>query len=168
VGLLTGCAEDLGKLGCDGVDCEPIAQTQDKLCPFDTHICQPRVGGGWDNVVRWKGDKNSAPDVCPKLASNISFWGNEVLPPEMPRDRLPAFVLGCGFEEPGECEEDPETGADFLCAPNVPNWPACVVANSERACPPAYTAQTLVGSDAPDDTQWTVCCDATRVGPAPK
>lgn len=160
-GLTTSCEVEADSADdCEDGACEPTAVTQAKLCPMDTHVCVPRVGGGWDFAVRWKGDKASAPDTCPAAAANISFWGNEVLPAGMPPGALPAFVVGCGFKDDASCEDEQDDGSDFVCAPNVRDWPACVVANSARSCPPTYQAQTIVGSDLPEDVQWTVCCPA--------
>jgi hypothetical protein len=176
LGLTAGCDDDV--LGCD--DCSPVEQVQEKICDLKTHVCVPRVGGGWDGVILWEGDEDNAPDKCPEVTTNISFWGEEVLPPNMPPNTPAQTLVGCGFIEDGICEAHPDfdddahpefdeeedlDGIHYICAPRVEGWNACIVANSPRGCPPAYTAQTIVGSDSAGDLEWTVCCVGDAEGP---
>jgi hypothetical protein len=159
----TGCEHSAGDW-CGHVPgaCAPAAQAQEPLCPLDTHVCVPYVGGGWDNVLRWEGDKTEAPDRCPQGASHVSFWGQAMATPKPGSVALSLYVVGCGFTEPGTCEGVSDHGANEVCAPAVADWPACIVANSPRECPSPYSAQTVVGSDAPGDEPWTVCCKSPR------
>jgi hypothetical protein len=170
LGLITGCENTFdGCYGCS--QDEAVEQVQVKVCDLETHVCVPRVGGGWDGVILWEGDEDNAPDKCPEVTTNISFWGEEVLPPNMPPNTPAQTLVGCGFIEDGVCESDPDYLGDpwdethFICAPNVEGWDACIVANSTRVCPPSYTAQTIVGSDIAGDVEWTVCCRGGEDGP---
>jgi hypothetical protein len=163
LGLTAGCS-NYGDICPDCSPDEPVEQVQEKVCDLETHVCVPRVGGGWDGVLQWKGHKKQAPEQCPEAATNISFWGEEVLPPNMPPGIPAQTVVGCGFIEDGICESEPDLlggtwdETHFICAPHLEDWHACIVANSTRGCPPAYAAQTIVGSDTAGDLEWTVCC----------
>jgi hypothetical protein len=161
LGLTAGCNNNAGKC-YECSPAEPVEQV--KVCDLKTHVCVPRVGGGWDGVLKWEGDEDNAPDRCPEVTTNISFWGDEVLPPNMPPNTPAQTLVGCGFIEDGICDGHPDDDEEdldevhFICAPRVEGWNACIVANSPRDCPPAYTAQTIVGSDTAGDLEWTVCC----------
>lgn len=166
VGFLLGCVQDTaykdvcGPDGCDPQE-GPTPQIEEKHCPIETHSCVPRVGGGWDPVVRWEGLLGTQPDRCPELAAGMSFWGHVLLPVNSGIP-YPQYAIGCGFAEPAACENDLEQ----ICAPAIPDWPACIVANSHRECPPDYRARTIVGSEDADDLAWTVCCTAEPTRPA--
>ena len=119
-----------------------------------THTCNPRIGGGWDDVVMWEGLRGAQPKKCPPLAAGMSFWGGVLIPFDKQSVPPPEYAVGCGYAEPGACEDELEE----VCAPNIPDWRACVVANSRRECPPDYEAQSIVASDEATDLDWTVCC----------
>jgi hypothetical protein len=164
--LNAGCRPDLpGWKQCDDApNCDPTLPAQpagEKLCPTETHTCMIYVGGGWDNVLQWKGERDKAPHSCPKAAARISFRGDVIEPNSI----TPEYAVGCGFAEAGTCEGVVPNGDDYLCAPQIPDWPACIVANSHRRCPPDYQAQTVVGSDEATDLEWTVCCVKDQGGP---